>query len=56
MGRLIQYLQAMQGQLLWSFEDGNLNRPHLSSAAALKHLVQSLVGLGPRPDSDLAEA
>ena len=43
-GRLIQYLQAMQGQVLWSFEDSNLNRPHLSSAAALKHFVQSLVG------------
>ena len=46
-GRLIQYLQAMQGQLLWCFEDSNLNRPHLSSAAALQHFVQSLVGLKP---------
>lgn len=45
--RLIQYLQAMQGQLLWSFEDSNLSRPNLSSAVALKHFVQSLVGLEP---------
>ena len=47
MARLIQYLQAMQGQLLWPFEDANLARPHLSSAIALKHFVQSLVGLDP---------
>ena len=45
--RLIQYLQAMQGQLLWPFEDSSLNRPHLSSAVALKHFVQSLVRLAP---------
>lgn len=42
-GRLIEYLHAMQGQLLWSFEDSNLNKPHLASSAALQCLVQSLV-------------
>ncbi len=42
-GHLIKYLQAMQGQPLWSFEESNLQRPHLGSAAALQFLVQSLV-------------
>ncbi len=42
-GRLIQYMQAMQGQPLWPYEESSLQRPHLSSAAALQFLVQSLV-------------
>jgi len=42
-GHLIKYLQAMQGRPLWSFEESNLQRPHLGSAAALQFFVQSLV-------------
>ena len=36
-------MQAMQGQPLWPYEESSLQRPHLSSAAALQFLVQSLV-------------
>lgn len=42
-GRLIEYMQAMQGQALWPYEQSTLQRPHLGSAAALQHLVQSVV-------------
>lgn len=42
-GRLIQYMQAMQGQPLWPYEESTLQRPHLGSAASLQFLVQSLV-------------
>lgn len=42
-GRLIQYMQAVQGQQLWPSEDSSLSRPHPGSAAALQHLVESLV-------------
>ena len=42
-GRLIEYMQAMQGQPLWAYEESSLQRPRLGSAAALQFLVQSLV-------------
>lgn len=43
MGHLIQYMQAVQGQQLWPSEDSSLCRPNPGSAAALQHLVESLV-------------
>lgn len=43
MGHLIQYMQAVQGQQLWPSEDSSLSRPNPASAAALQHLVESLV-------------
>ena len=42
-GHLIQYMQAVQGQQLWLSEDSTLSRPNPGSAAALQHLVESLV-------------
>ena len=42
-GRLIQYMQAVQGQQLWPSEDSSLSRPRPGSAAALQHLVELLV-------------
>lgn len=46
LGSLIRYLQAMQGQRLWAWEEAHLTCTRIPSAAELHTFVWSLVSCG----------
>lgn len=49
LGSLIRHLQAMQGQRLWAWEEADVTRTSIPSAAELRTFVWSLVRKGCPP-------